>query len=139
MSPEIINSKPYDIRTDIWSFGCVAYELCMLKPPFDTPNLIELISKISKSEPECVPVSYSAFLSNIVKRCLRKNPEKRPSAFELIREPYFHSVMAKFVDNDGMILKRQVPVKKRKPKVGLPETAQKGHKNTSVSSKEIRH
>ena len=34
MSPEIINGIPYTIKTDIWSLGCILYELCTLKYPF---------------------------------------------------------------------------------------------------------
>jgi NIMA (never in mitosis gene a)-related kinase 1/4/5 len=33
-SPEVWNDKPYDQKSDIWSLGCMIYELCTLKPPF---------------------------------------------------------------------------------------------------------
>lgn len=35
LSPEIIESKDYSFKTDIWSLGIILYELCALKPPFD--------------------------------------------------------------------------------------------------------
>lgn len=34
MSPEIWSRKPYNYGTDIWSLGCLTYELCALRPPF---------------------------------------------------------------------------------------------------------
>lgn len=33
-SPEVWREDPYDFKTDIWSLGCVMFEICMLKPPF---------------------------------------------------------------------------------------------------------
>ena len=35
LSPEIIDEKPYNYKSDIWSLGVLLYELCALRPPFD--------------------------------------------------------------------------------------------------------
>jgi NIMA (never in mitosis gene a)-related kinase len=40
MSPELVNSQRYDERSDIWSVGCIIYELAALRPPFDAPNQV---------------------------------------------------------------------------------------------------
>lgn len=45
-SPEVWRDEPYDLKTDIWSLGCVLYELCMLKPPFKASNMDELFTKV---------------------------------------------------------------------------------------------
>lgn len=47
-SPEVWREDPYDVKTDIWSLGCLMFELCMLRPPFDASNLDELFSKVQQ-------------------------------------------------------------------------------------------
>ena len=42
MSPEVLQGKGYDWKSDVWSLGCIAYEICMLRSPFrldDKENL----------------------------------------------------------------------------------------------------
>jgi NIMA (never in mitosis gene a)-related kinase len=46
MSPEQINEANYNEKTDIWSLGCVLYEMVSLKPPFTASNHIALANKI---------------------------------------------------------------------------------------------
>lgn len=41
-SPEVWRDESYSTKTDIWSLGCVVFELCMLKPPFQAKNMDEL-------------------------------------------------------------------------------------------------
>lgn len=48
MSPEICDSKDYTAKTDIWSLGVVLYEICCLKPPFQSSSLTSLALKICK-------------------------------------------------------------------------------------------
>jgi NIMA (never in mitosis gene a)-related kinase len=47
-SPEVWADKPYDYKSDIWSVGCVIYELCALRPPFKGTNLEQLFKAVSK-------------------------------------------------------------------------------------------
>ena len=51
MSPEVFESKPYSYKSDIWAIGCILYELCTLKKPFEGNNLINLIENIVAEEP----------------------------------------------------------------------------------------
>jgi len=47
-SPEVWADKPYDYKSDIWSVGCIIYELCFLKPPFRGQNLDQLYKNVTK-------------------------------------------------------------------------------------------
>ena len=38
LSPELCEEKPYNHKSDIWSLGCVLYELCTYKHPFEAKN-----------------------------------------------------------------------------------------------------
>jgi NIMA (never in mitosis gene a)-related kinase len=47
-SPEVWKEKPYDFKSDVWSIGCIAYEMCCLRLPFigrDMSNLFEIVCK----------------------------------------------------------------------------------------------
>ncbi|KAJ8298869.1 hypothetical protein KUTeg_022929 [Tegillarca granosa] len=50
LSPELCQDIPYSSKSDIWALGCVLYEMCALKPPFDAQNLVSLFFKIIKAE-----------------------------------------------------------------------------------------
>jgi NIMA (never in mitosis gene a)-related kinase len=47
-SPEVWKDEPYDWRSDIWSCGCVLYELMALRPPFRAQNMPGLYKKVCK-------------------------------------------------------------------------------------------
>jgi NIMA (never in mitosis gene a)-related kinase len=38
LSPEVCEDRPYNSKSDIWSLGCILYELCTLKHPFEAKN-----------------------------------------------------------------------------------------------------
>lgn len=47
-SPEVCENKPYTYKSDVWSLGCVLYELCNLSHAFKSTNLLGLVNKIVK-------------------------------------------------------------------------------------------
>eukprot|EP00826_Nyctotherus_ovalis_P059872 TRINITY_DN8364_c0_g1_i12.p1 TRINITY_DN8364_c0_g1~~TRINITY_DN8364_c0_g1_i12.p1 ORF type:complete len:388 (-),score=118.85 TRINITY_DN8364_c0_g1_i12:132-1295(-) len=78
--PEIVQNLPYTSKADIWSLGCVMYELMNLKPAFLAKNPLMLAKKIVDCEYEPLDdKSYSVHLINVVKACITANPDKRPS------------------------------------------------------------
>ena len=58
MAPEIINEKGYDERCDIWSLGCLIYELAALRPPFEASNIVSLAMKINTGKFPRIPNKY---------------------------------------------------------------------------------
>ncbi len=47
-SPEVFSNEPYDCKSDIWSLGCLSYELCSLVPPFRAKDMNQLYEKVTK-------------------------------------------------------------------------------------------
>ena len=66
LSPEVCEDKPYTFKSDIWALGCVLYEMCSLKHPFQSKSLIDLIIQIVKEKPPDIPSVYSKELGNLV-------------------------------------------------------------------------
>jgi len=79
--------KPYSSKCDLWSLGCVIYELTALKPPFLAKNMNELFSKVTKGTYPDIPKHFSKDLGKIIGMCLNTNPGNRPSAEELAAMP----------------------------------------------------
>jgi serine/threonine protein kinase len=84
-SPEVWKEKPYGFKSDIWSLGCVLYEMASLKPPFKAKNMNELYKKVAKGLYSPIPSMYSKTLSKIIGSLLRKNPSNRPGADEILK------------------------------------------------------
>jgi NIMA (never in mitosis gene a)-related kinase len=78
--PEVWNDKPYNSKCDIWSLGCVVYELTTLKPPFLAKNMNELFTKVQKGVYPPIPKHFSNKLVNFIAKCLKVNPKDRLSA-----------------------------------------------------------
>ena len=59
MSPEQMSKNLYNEKSDIWSLGCLVYEMCALVPPFTAPNQKVLAEKIKHGQFRRIPSRYS--------------------------------------------------------------------------------
>ncbi|NWV77858.1 NEK3 kinase, partial [Dasyornis broadbenti] len=82
--PEIWESMPYNNKSDIWSLGCILYELCTLKHPFQANSWKHLILKICKGSYNPLPSHYSYELHYLIKQMFKRNPQNRPSASTIL-------------------------------------------------------
>ncbi|HKE23907.1 MAG TPA: protein kinase, partial [Bryobacteraceae bacterium] len=75
MSPEQLQGKPVDARSDLFSFGCVLYEMLTGKRAFEGENPASVVAAVLEREP--VPLAISPPLDRVVERCLAKDPDRR--------------------------------------------------------------
>ncbi|KAK0464695.1 kinase-like domain-containing protein [Desarmillaria tabescens] len=86
MSPELMQEKAYDSKSDIWSLGCLIFELCALKPPFhEAKTHSELSILIRNGRVPPLPKGFSQSLTGVIKTMLSLNPAMRPSAAQLLQ------------------------------------------------------
>lgn len=116
-SPEVWRDEEYNARADIWSLGCVIFELCNLKQPFQASGLDRLYKKVQAKSIERFDPFYSAELQETVHQCLTLDYQKRPSAREMLNKPIFRKLRS--------------PVAKKKQQ----ESREEGHMQTKVKYK----
>ncbi|CAL8096350.1 unnamed protein product [Calicophoron daubneyi] len=80
--PEIVQSLPYGEGADIWSLGCVLYQMCAHDPPFQAECILTVASRIVKGEYEPLsavcPGRYSDLVDKVIAACLSPDPVQRP-------------------------------------------------------------
>ena len=86
-SPEVWEEKPYDSKSDIWSLGCVMYEMITLRPPFQAKSMEELYKKVMRGIFPKLSSKYSEDLSDVIKLMIQVEAGARPSCEELLKMP----------------------------------------------------
>src|SRR5882724_1059476 len=80
MSPEQVQGKTVDFRSDIFSFGCVLYECATRHKPFEGESMIDTLHKIVYTPPP-PPTEFNPDvpdeLQRIIRKCLAKDPDER--------------------------------------------------------------
>ncbi|NWT56836.1 NEK5 kinase, partial [Erythrocercus mccallii] len=112
LSPEICENRPYNNKTDIWSLGCVLYELCALKHPvtiltvlfllfslikFQGNSLHELVLKICRGRFQPVSPNYSYDLRILISQLFKISPRDRPSINSILRKPFLQKFVLRYL------------------------------------------
>ena len=88
MSPEQARGKPLDQRSDVWSFGCLLYEMLAGRRAFGGETATDCLAAILHDDPDwsSLPRATPAPIRRLLARCLEKDSRRRPDAAEVSRE-----------------------------------------------------
>jgi serine/threonine kinase 4 len=90
MSPEVLSNSEYNKKTDIWSLGITCIEMAEGDPPYSSIHPYRAMFVIRKKPAQELtqPEKWSMEFQNFVKKCLTVDPKRRPSAKELLLDPF---------------------------------------------------
>ena len=87
-SPEVWRDQPYDLKSDIWSLGCVLYESVTLRPPFRADDMAGLYKKVLRGIYPKIPSHFSSELANVIKSLVSVQAQSRPTCEQILEMPY---------------------------------------------------
>lgn len=83
-SPELCKEEPYNEKSDVWSFGCLMYEMACLRKPFEAKTTMALMRKICYTDPPQIPDVYSKELQFVITKMLEKDANLRPTVGQIL-------------------------------------------------------
>ena len=98
-SPEVWMNKPYSFKSDLWSMGCVIYEMCELKPPFGGKDMDDLFVNICLNKVKRIDERYSEDLWLMIKRLLEVNVDKRFNCEQFLESDVVRNKMKELKNN----------------------------------------
>ena len=101
-SPEVWENEPYDSKSDIWSLGCVTYEMIALHPPFRAENMEGLYNKVIKGEYPKISSKYSNDIAQMIDLLLQVKPQDRPTCLTILKHPYVQKRIDFFQAESGI-------------------------------------
>ena len=105
LGPEVCEGRPYNQKSDIWSLGCVLFEMTALRRAFDGSNLGAIVHQIQQAKlRQPIPAEYPDYLKKLINWMLEKNPHYRPSANQIIAYPPVILTTAKVICSVGQFM-----------------------------------
>lgn len=99
MSPEICEQKPYSWSSDVWAMGCMLYEMCCLRVPFEANDIHELVIKITRGPVPRIP-HYSDELRDLGVSLLDHGDSNRPTAQEIVQMPLVQNEIQRMFEEE---------------------------------------
>ena len=84
LTPEVCLGQKYDNKSDMWMLGCILYELCMLKRPFEGDSLNQVLNKITKEGYKKLSDHFDEIFHHLIDVLLQKNASLRASIQEIL-------------------------------------------------------
>lgn len=85
LAPEVFNRSPYAFPADVWSLGCILFELANLKQAFSSPHgLSDLALQITQGRLAATRPGMSTAMLDLIQDVLQVNPSRRPSLASLL-------------------------------------------------------
>jgi NIMA (never in mitosis gene a)-related kinase len=101
-SPEICSEQEYNSKSDVWSLGCVLYELLTFDHPFKGKTLQQLVIKILYGKYQRPGPHYSQQTRRLLGSLLKKAPRQRPSVNSILSQPMIAQVVERLL-TEGVI------------------------------------
>uniref|UniRef100_A0A8P4GNZ5 Protein kinase domain-containing protein n=1 Tax=Dicentrarchus labrax TaxID=13489 RepID=A0A8P4GNZ5_DICLA len=87
LAPEVFSSATYDAKSDIWSVGCILYELCTQKLAFSAETTVKLIARIISGPVPRLQDKWSSEFQELFSDILQRDPDSRPTTCEILGRP----------------------------------------------------
>ncbi|XP_008934660.1 PREDICTED: serine/threonine-protein kinase 36, partial [Merops nubicus] len=110
MAPELVEERPYDHTADLWSLGCILYELFVGTPPFYTSSIFQLARLIVKDSVKW-PAAISPVFKSFLQGLLTKDPRERLSWPELLSHPFIAGRVTVIDDTEEHGISNPFPTK----------------------------
>lgn len=142
LSPEICEGRRYNSKTDIWSLGCVLYEMCTLRHAFNANNMNALIANIIRGRYSPIPSHYSRDMRELISEMLNKDFSRRPSIIAILHKNFIRRRLEQMDDdlsssNTGSVEQRRCSLNKSRSGLSV-QKSQIAEQKKQVDKEEVR-
>ncbi|CAE6928690.1 Nek1 [Symbiodinium sp. CCMP2592] len=139
LSPEICEERPYNELSDVWAFGCVVYEMCTLRHPFEAKNQAALLIKILRGQFAPIQASYSQDLRELIDGCLQRELHKRTRLADIFARSAVQSWAAHLaISLEAWSGPVRVPTQRRPPQPRAARAGSTSAKATQAQASQAR-